>query len=313
MDLCVTVMLPHEQTGYYRGCRFDWSGMVSSVRYLGHTFIEQPFSDHCPEEPRHGIGTAEEFRACAPGVCDALGYPEAGQGDGFLKIGVGILKKGADQAYDMTKKYEFLQANQWRVDVAERSVEFRQDFQLNVRHGYRYAKTVAVDSDRPVLEILHALENTGSELLHINHYCHNFFLLDNQPVGPHYRVLFPFRPRLCNDRSKVFTVQNRMVMLNRDLSGSEMFGACIDGFNPVAVRNSFCVENSLTGVGVVMSADKPAVSIFLCAGRRFLSVEPQIEVLIPSGHQFEWTNRYQFYAASDGSDIRRNACDVFPH
>jgi hypothetical protein len=33
----------------------------------------------------------------------------------------------------------------------------------------------------------------------------------------------------------------------------------------------------------------------MCAGRRFFSVEPQIEILALPGGQFKWTNTYEFY------------------
>jgi hypothetical protein len=31
------LLLPNADTGYYRGARFDWSGVIESLTYKGHT------------------------------------------------------------------------------------------------------------------------------------------------------------------------------------------------------------------------------------------------------------------------------------
>jgi len=60
----IEVALPHHSEGYYRGSRFDWSGLICSLEYDGHTYIEPPFSYHNPLDSSCAIGTCEEFRAC---------------------------------------------------------------------------------------------------------------------------------------------------------------------------------------------------------------------------------------------------------
>ena len=37
--LKATVYLPDAEKGFYRGTRFDWSGMVAQAEYKGHTFF----------------------------------------------------------------------------------------------------------------------------------------------------------------------------------------------------------------------------------------------------------------------------------
>ena len=36
--IVVKIDLPDAHTGYYRGTRFDWSGMIQSVVYNGHEY-----------------------------------------------------------------------------------------------------------------------------------------------------------------------------------------------------------------------------------------------------------------------------------
>ena len=43
-QLTATIALPDARHGYYRGTRFDWSGVISSLRYKGHEYIT-PWSE----------------------------------------------------------------------------------------------------------------------------------------------------------------------------------------------------------------------------------------------------------------------------
>src|SRR4030095_8586330 len=43
-QLRVKMYLPDPVSGFYKGARFDWSGIISSVEFAGHTFYGQWFS-----------------------------------------------------------------------------------------------------------------------------------------------------------------------------------------------------------------------------------------------------------------------------
>src|SRR5262249_41716885 len=54
--------LPDSEKGYYRGTRFDWSGLLSRVDYAGHSFFcEFRELQHDPLNHDDICGTAEEF------------------------------------------------------------------------------------------------------------------------------------------------------------------------------------------------------------------------------------------------------------
>ncbi len=40
--------LPDSKQGYYRGTRFDWSGVIASLRYKGHQYFGQWFDTYNP-------------------------------------------------------------------------------------------------------------------------------------------------------------------------------------------------------------------------------------------------------------------------
>ncbi len=98
----VKLYLPDATNGFYRGTRFDWSGVVADLQYAGHSYYGPWFTQTDPKVsdfvyrgaeivagPCSAItGPVEEFTA--------LGYDEAKPGGTFLKIGVGMLRKPDD-------------------------------------------------------------------------------------------------------------------------------------------------------------------------------------------------------------------------
>src|SRR6266699_196136 len=97
------VYLPDATTGFYRGTRFDWSGVIGSLEYAGHNYYPQWFQRSDPSVhdfiydgadivagPCTAItGPAEEFVTNGKG----LGFDQAKAGETFVKIGVGVLLK----------------------------------------------------------------------------------------------------------------------------------------------------------------------------------------------------------------------------
>jgi hypothetical protein len=70
------LMLPEPQIGSYRGARFDWSGIISSLQYQGHEYFGQWHKHHDPKIHDAVTEPLEEFRTNDSG----LGYEEAKTG-----------------------------------------------------------------------------------------------------------------------------------------------------------------------------------------------------------------------------------------
>ena len=43
------LMLPDSQNGSYRGTRFDWSGIISSLQFRGHEYFGRWYEKHDPK------------------------------------------------------------------------------------------------------------------------------------------------------------------------------------------------------------------------------------------------------------------------
>ena len=88
-------MLPDPQIGSYRGARFDWFGIISSLQYQGHEYFGQWYRYHDPKTHDAVTEPLEEFRTNDSG----LGYEEAKPGDAFVRIGIGTVRKLEEKAY----------------------------------------------------------------------------------------------------------------------------------------------------------------------------------------------------------------------
>ena len=90
-ELTMGLYLPDAEKGYYRGTRFDWSGIIERVEYKGHRFYGAWRFPHDPTGHDFVSGPAEEF-----GMDNPSGFDEVEAGGSFVKVGVGLLQKGED-------------------------------------------------------------------------------------------------------------------------------------------------------------------------------------------------------------------------
>ena len=97
------MMDPRVAEPYYRGTRFDRTGIILSLESGGHRYI-QPWQRHYDPFSHDAVsGPAEEFFLYGP------------MGPGFVKIGVGLLR-GDGEPYDRFKLYEVLDPGRFTVN-----------------------------------------------------------------------------------------------------------------------------------------------------------------------------------------------------
>ena len=302
----VKLHLPDARNGFYRGTRFDWSGVIGSLTYKGHEYYGPWFDsvDPAVHDYRYegskiiasscsGItGPAEEFQTNG----SALGWDEAKPGGTFIKIGVGVLRK--DQgAYDFVKQYEMVDPGKWTVVPHPDSVEFTQQLtDPSSGYGYAYHKTVRLIADKAEMVLEHRLQNTGRRPIESAVYNHNFLVLDHQPIGPHLVITFPFPlqsphppdPRLAELRGSQFHYL-------KVLEGEDRVESPLAGFGESPKDNDIRVENKSIGVGVRFKGDRPLSHVNLWSIRTVLAVEPFITMTIPPGGEFSWSVSYEYY------------------
>ena len=303
----MTVYLPDAQHGYYRGTRFDWSGVVQNLEFKGHRVYGPWYTKTDPHVrdfiyrgddivagPCSAImGPVEEFTTAHKG----LGYDEAKAGGTFIKIGVGVLRKPDDGAYSPYHLYEIVDPGKWTVHATSTSVEFTQELHdAGSGYGYTYRKTLRLISGKPELVIEHALRNTGKKSIQTSVYDHNFFVPNHEPPGPGTVTTVPFNIQVAQPpENGLAEIRGNQVVYLKQLHGQDRVTAAIKGFTDNATDYDVRVENAKAGVGYHVTGDRPVSSMYLWSIRSVVSMEPYIDMSIEPGKEFTWKYSYQYF------------------
>ena len=287
--------LPDPERGYYRGSRFDWSGVIADLRYDNHSYFGVWFKHYDPLLHDAITGPVEEFRSGDAPAGNALGYEQARAGGTFIKIGVGVLRKPDEKPYAFSRAYEIVNHGKWVSRPQRDRVEFRQDLDDGAGFAYRYEKTVRLAANRPELMLEHKLRNTGRRAIETDVYNHDFYVIDGQPTGPEIIVGFPFEARAKDDLKGLAEVKRRELVYLRELQEGQSAAADVIGFTESVADNNIQVENKKSGAGVREIGDRPLTRLHLWSIRTTVCPEAYIHMKIDPGQEFKWTIRYQFY------------------
>jgi hypothetical protein len=284
------LLLPDPAKGYYRGTRFDWSGVISSLQYKGHQYFGQWFEKYDPKTHDAIMGPVEEFRTGETG----LGYDEARTGGTFIRIGVGAVRKPEEAQYRQFNTYEIVDNGKWTVHKAPDRVEFIHRLS-NSGYAYEYRKVVKLAKDKPQLILEHTLRNTGNRVIETNVYDHNFFVIDGTPTGPDASVEFPFDLQATRDLKDMAEVKAHKLAYRRDLEKGESVYTELQGYGKSAADYDIRIENQKAGAGVHIVGDQPLARVVFWSIRTTLCPEPYIQMRIEPGQEKKWTITYDFY------------------
>ncbi len=283
------VYLPDAESGFYRGQRFDWAGMIDRVEFRAHEFFGEWTGPHDPGNAEHGVGPCEEFDISGP-----AGYAETPPGGTFLKIGVGMLEKPSREPYHFMNRYKIVNAGKRALRQTSDSLVFIHTLEDTSGYGYVYEKRIVLDDDGPVFYIKHALKNTGSIVLDTHFYNHNFTRIDDSPIDENYRLFFTFpvsARRSITGRAEIR--DSGFFLLDR--IGKEALFTEIDGLRGVKEDNEFVIENTKAGAGVKISSPFIPEKINLWIADTALCPEAFLSLVITPGETREWHSSYRFF------------------
>ena len=286
-----TLYLPDARSGYYRGTRFDWSGVIRALEWNGHSYFGQWFERYDPTLHDAITGPVEEFLTNGAG----LGYDDARTGGRFVRIGVGALRKPDESAYRRFGTYEIVDPGRWTVEKGADSIQFVHEMPDTEGYAYVYRKRVRLDKDSLVLE--HRLKNTGRKAIATSVYNHDFFMLDNQPTGPNVVVRFPFVPRATSDLRGLAEIRGRDFFYLKEFERRQTLQTEIEGFGATARDFDFRVENRKTGAGVRQTGDRPISKIVFWSAGITVCPEAYIDLRVEPGKESSWRIAYEFYQA----------------
>jgi hypothetical protein len=283
--------LPDVEHGYYRGTRFDWSGVIASLQYKGHEYFGQWFEKYDPKLHDAITGPVEEFRTNDAG----LGYDEAKVGETFIRIGVGVVRKPDEAQYQPFRTYEIVDNGKWTVHKSGDHVEFVHTLADQTGYAYVYRKVVRLTKGKPQLVLEHSLRNTGKKAIETAVYDHNFFVIDGTPTGPEFTVKFPFALEATRDLKDMAEVKARDLVYRRDLEKGESVFTELKGFGSTAADYDIRIENRKAGAGVRIVGDKPLAKVVFWSIRTTLCPEPYIQMRVEPGKESTWKIVYDFY------------------
>lgn len=301
--LKANVYLPNPDTGYYRGPRFDWSGVVSRLEYKGHNFFGVWFPHYDPQLNDAITGPVEEFRSGASTFGSALGFDEAKPGELFVKIGVGVLRRLDDKPYSFFRPYPIVNTGTWSTRPSPSAIQFEQVLKDDSGYAYDYTKTLQLVKKKPELLLEHRLKNTGKRTIDTDVYDHDFYMLDAQPTGPPARVVFTFKPEFANEptwsnasnMAGKAHIDGNQIVYDRQLEQGEQAASLLKGFSAEVADNDIKVENPKAGIGVEEIGDHPIVRLNYWSIRSTMCPEAFIHLHIEPGKEARWKIRYRFY------------------
>jgi hypothetical protein len=307
-QLRVTIHLPDAKNGYYRGTRFDWSGVIYSLKYKGHEYYGPWFQKTDPKirdfvyegpdiiaSPCSAVtGPVDEF--------GPLGWNEAQLGGNFIKIGVGALRKPDEVRYNQFRLYEIASQGKWTIKKNRNSVEFNQELTDSASgYGYIYRKTVRLTKGRPEMALEHSLKNVGTLAIKTSVYNHNFLVMDGQPPGPGLVITVPFQ---LKSRRPISTdlaeIRGNQIVYLKTLVDRDSVRAGMQGFSASPKDHEVRIENSKLGMGMRFNTDRPLTNEALWSIRAVVGVEPFIALAIEPGNEFTWKTTYNYYTLPVG-------------
>jgi hypothetical protein len=300
----VKVYLPGVKRGFYRGTRFDWSGVIHSLQFHGHDYYGPWFTKTDPDV-HDFVYQGDDIVA---GPCSAttgpadefgpIGWADALPGSTFIKIGVGALRRPADAAaYDNYHLYAIEDTGKWEFKNTADSIEFKQTLKDPLSgYSYVYSKTVQLTSGKPEMVLLHSLKNTGTRAIHTTVYNHNFLVLDGQHPGPGVTISLPFQIHSPQPPDKdLAEIQGDKIVYLKTLKDRDTVALTIGGFSDKAADHHIRIENRAVGAGMSIEADRPLFSESLWSIRSVLAMEPFIAISVEPGQEFSWKTTYRYF------------------
>lgn len=299
----LVIARPDIDEPYYRGTRFDRTGIVLGLEYNGHSYVSQWFLKYDPYMHDAVGGPSEEYTQ--------IGYEDAEEGDVFLKIGVGLLKK--NRSYSLknckpdsekikvdNKEEEYNRFKLYEIAVpAKIEVEYGPDYAIftqtleDERFGYCYIKKISIVGDGHI-KIEHEFKNCSNQQMHFYSYNHNFFVLDGGYTGIDTVFKLPFKPMgdWRTDYDCVHLTENG-IEFSRDLEqGESVFMGNLHDAKPVK-NYSFRLYNKSNGLCVDAKSDATMEYAVFWSNHEVSCLEPYIKHEVKPNEKNSWTIDYQ--------------------
>jgi hypothetical protein len=277
--------------------------MVARAEYAGHTFYGH-WMKGSPTGHDHVTGTAGEFS-----MDDPPGFSEVQAGGEFYKIGIGgLIRKEMPTKNDKTGKVEpakylffgghkIAKLGEWKTTSGPAWAQFEQDFAGQRGWGWHYVKRIELAATGASFTIAQELKNTGTKPIDTTYYCHNFTIIDDEPIGPDYRLRLTFEPKIIEAKEEPLRLDGRTVLFPKALGEGKSAWVNLGGFAADAKDNDFTIENTKAGASVRVTGDRPMVKLAFWSTHLATCPEPFIAIKVAPGESMKWKSTYTLQAS----------------
>ncbi len=274
----------------YNNSRFDWTGNISQVLFENKYSFCSVETAKGFDFKRHGQGLFNEF-----GITKPIGYEDCSVGEKFPKIGVGLLTKKSNDAYNFLEAYE-IDPFEIQIEKGEEWIKYTV-FPKDCR-GYSTKLIKKIRLSGNSFTIDYELENTGIHEIQTNEYCHNFMAVNSSDIDEHYTLRVPCE---INNPSSMIEAVNpeNAVILNTDSVSFNFTPEKDFFFSPLtefySKNGEWVITHDGIGVGMKEYTDFIPEIMNVWGGKHVLSPELFIKIVLKRRQKLKWRRNYLFY------------------
>jgi hypothetical protein len=288
-DTRLTVETPGER---YRFCRFDWNGLVSSVRYRGVELAGQEKPLFSRDARVFGRGFHNEF-----GIKKCVGYDGCAVGEWFPKIGTGWLKKD-DKPYFFYNGYE-LDPLSFEHGASEDGTSATFACESGERNGYAYRYEKTVTCEPGGFAVSYRLDNVGSRAIETEEYCHNFLCFGGKRMDKGYELSFPLdidRAKLVEDVDPdgILSISgSRITVTGKTRKQFYLGGVSGASDRPYEAGRCWTLSHEGLGLSLSESVSFAPESVHVWGWTSVVSPEAFLALRAAPGERVEWKRVYE--------------------
>lgn len=265
----------------YRGSRYDWSSFITGI-ILDGKYNFAGVESKIAGKGSGGKGLCGEF--C---MYDPPGYEEAPVGGYFLKLGVGLVRKAADQVYSFSEPLEYLPIP-WNMLVKTDQAVFSCRQELLNGFAYELKKKISLQTNAMTID--YELHNTGERAIVTSEYNHNYLCMNDAPTGKDYSLSINFDP-VFNRRTPHILYKNRLFSF-QDQIPREFF--CEDIHSCIGKLGAWRLTNKSLGLSVSEVLSAPIRKFALFGKSHTICPELFVDINLPAGKSFSWQRKWNF-------------------
>ncbi|MBN1599274.1 MAG: hypothetical protein JW894_13350 [Bacteroidales bacterium] len=289
LDNGIIKLIIDEPGENYISSRFDWTGKITSIILNGnHEFltVEKPVQ---MDVSLFGRGLYNEF-----GISTPVGYDDCKPGEWFPKLGVGLLKKPDEKPFNFYQPYEI---NPFIIEITSNDNNIEYLIHPKDCRGYAasFRKNISLDENRIYID--YQLENVGSKSILTEEYIHNFIGINNEYIGPDYKLEFPFIldtsvfDEFVNPEGILELTDNTVNFVKKTEDQFYIGNAVVNNVN----SGSWKIINGKHKVCICETVNFIPSSVSIWGWKHVISPEIFYRIDLNPGESANWQRKYELY------------------